>query len=78
MRIVVVTLFPEFVEHALGFGVLGRALERGVLKVTGKAAKSEARATVAKASVAKTPAKAAAKAPAKKPAATAKAAAKKK
>jgi tRNA (guanine37-N1)-methyltransferase len=33
MRIVVVTLFPEFVEHALGFGVLGRALERGVLAV---------------------------------------------
>jgi len=33
MRIVVVTLFPEFVEHALRFGVLGRALERGVLAV---------------------------------------------
>ncbi|MGI9245631.1 MAG: tRNA (guanosine(37)-N1)-methyltransferase TrmD [Steroidobacteraceae bacterium] len=33
MRIVVVTLFPEFVEHALQFGVLGRALERGVLTV---------------------------------------------
>jgi tRNA (guanine37-N1)-methyltransferase len=33
MRIVVVTLFPEFVEHALQFGVLGRALERGVLAV---------------------------------------------
>jgi tRNA (guanine37-N1)-methyltransferase len=33
MRIVVVTLFPEFVEHALGFGVLGRAIERGVLAV---------------------------------------------
>jgi tRNA (guanine37-N1)-methyltransferase len=33
VRIVVVTLFPEFVEHALGFGVLGRALERGVLVV---------------------------------------------
>jgi len=33
MRIVVVTLFPEFVEHAVGFGVLGRALERGVLAV---------------------------------------------
>ena len=33
MRIVVVTLFPEFVEHAVQFGVLGRALERGVLGV---------------------------------------------
>ena len=33
MRIVVVTLFPEFVEHALKFGVLGRALEKGVLAV---------------------------------------------
>ncbi len=33
MRIVVVTLFPEFVEHALQFGVLGRAIERGVLAV---------------------------------------------
>jgi tRNA (guanine37-N1)-methyltransferase len=33
MRIVVVTLFPEFVEHAIRFGVLGRALERGVLAV---------------------------------------------
>jgi tRNA (guanine37-N1)-methyltransferase len=33
MRIVVVTLFPEFVEHAVQFGVLGRALERGVLAV---------------------------------------------
>jgi tRNA (guanine37-N1)-methyltransferase len=33
MHIVVVTLFPEFVEHALGFGVLGRALEKGVLAV---------------------------------------------
>ena len=33
MRIVVVTLFPEFVEHATRFGVLGRALERGVLAV---------------------------------------------
>ena len=68
-------------EEATRF--LDQALERGVLKVTGKAAKSEAKATVAKASVtkssvAKTPAKAAAKAPAKKSAATAKAAAKKK
>lgn len=33
MRIVVVTLFPEFVGHAVRFGVLGRALERGVLAV---------------------------------------------
>lgn len=33
MRIVVVTLFPEFVEHAVSFGVLGRAIERGVLAV---------------------------------------------
>jgi len=33
VKIVVVTLFPEFVEHALGFGVLGRAIERGVLEV---------------------------------------------
>jgi len=28
-----VTLFPEIVEHAVRFGVLGRALERGVLAV---------------------------------------------
>jgi tRNA (guanine37-N1)-methyltransferase len=33
MRIVVVTLFPEFVEQAVRFGVLGRAIERGVLAV---------------------------------------------
>jgi tRNA (guanine37-N1)-methyltransferase len=33
MRIVVVTLFPELVEHAVGFGVLGRAIERGLLAV---------------------------------------------
>lgn len=33
MKIVVVTLFPEFVEQAVQFGVLGRALERGVLEV---------------------------------------------
>lgn len=30
MRIDVVTLFPEMVEHACGFGVAGRARERGV------------------------------------------------
>jgi tRNA (guanine37-N1)-methyltransferase len=33
VRIVVVTLFPELVEHALTFGVLGRAVARGVLAV---------------------------------------------
>ena len=33
MKIVVVTLFPELVEQALRFGVLGRAIERGVLAV---------------------------------------------
>ena len=33
MRIVVITLFPEFVEHAVRFGVLGRAIERAVLAV---------------------------------------------
>jgi tRNA (guanine37-N1)-methyltransferase len=33
VKIVVVTLFPELVERALGFGVLGRAVERGVLAV---------------------------------------------
>lgn len=33
MKILVVTLFPEFIEHAVRFGVLGRALERGVLTV---------------------------------------------
>jgi tRNA (guanine37-N1)-methyltransferase len=33
VRIVVVTLFPELLGHALGFGVLGRAIERGVLSV---------------------------------------------
>jgi tRNA (guanine37-N1)-methyltransferase len=33
VRIVVVTLFPEFVEQAIRYGVLGRALERGVLEV---------------------------------------------
>ena len=30
MRIDVVTLFPEMVEHAAGFGVTGRARERGL------------------------------------------------
>jgi tRNA (guanine37-N1)-methyltransferase len=33
VKIVVVTLFPEFVEQALRYGVLGRAVERGVLSV---------------------------------------------
>lgn len=33
MKIVVVTLFPEFIEQVLRFGVLGRAIERGVLTV---------------------------------------------
>jgi tRNA (guanine37-N1)-methyltransferase len=34
VKIVVVTLFPEFIEQALRFGVLGRALGRGVLEVS--------------------------------------------
>ena len=33
MKIVVITLFPELIEQALAFGVLGRAVERGVLAV---------------------------------------------
>jgi len=33
MRIVVITLFPELVGQALQYGVLGRAVERGVLAV---------------------------------------------
>jgi tRNA (guanine37-N1)-methyltransferase len=33
VQIVLIALFPELVEHALGFGVLGRAIERGVLAV---------------------------------------------
>ena len=33
VRIVVVTLFPELIEQALAFGVLGRAVSRGVLAV---------------------------------------------
>lgn len=33
LRIEVVTLFPELLRHALGFGVLGRGLERGLLAV---------------------------------------------
>ena len=31
MRIDVVTLFPEMVEHAAKFGVTGRALQRGTV-----------------------------------------------
>ena len=30
MRIDVVTLFPELVDHAVRFGVTGRALQRGL------------------------------------------------
>lgn len=33
MRIEVVTLFPEMVRGALGFGIVGRALERGLLEL---------------------------------------------
>ena len=33
MHIEVVTLFPERVRGALSFGVVGRALERGLLSV---------------------------------------------
>ena len=33
MEIEVVTLFPEMVEHAAGFGVTGRAIERGIWRL---------------------------------------------
>ena len=33
MRIEVVTLFPDMIRQALGYGVVGRALERGLLSV---------------------------------------------
>jgi len=33
MKIQVVTLFPEMIGGALGFGVVGRAVERGLLSV---------------------------------------------
>jgi tRNA (guanine37-N1)-methyltransferase len=33
MHIEVVTLFPELIQQALGVGVLGRAVERGIVKV---------------------------------------------
>lgn len=31
MRIDVISLFPEFIDHSAGFGVVGRARERGLL-----------------------------------------------
>ena len=33
LHVEVVTLFPEMVRGALGFGVVGRAIERGLLSV---------------------------------------------
>ena len=33
MHIEVVTLFPELVRDAVKFGVLGRAIERGIVKL---------------------------------------------
>ena len=33
MRVEVVTLFPDMVRMLLGFGVTGRAAERGLLQV---------------------------------------------
>jgi tRNA (guanine37-N1)-methyltransferase len=33
MKIEVVTLFPEMISGALGFGIVGRALDRGLLSV---------------------------------------------
>src|SRR5579862_2762737 len=33
MKIEVVTLFPEMIGRALGFGIVGRAIERGLLNV---------------------------------------------
>ncbi len=35
MRIDVITLFPEFIDAASGFGVVGRARDRGLLQVAG-------------------------------------------
>lgn len=35
MRIDVVTLFPEFIAQCAGFGVVGRAQERGLLRLQG-------------------------------------------
>jgi tRNA (guanine37-N1)-methyltransferase len=33
VQIEVVTLFPEMIRQAVGFGIVGRALERGLLEV---------------------------------------------
>jgi tRNA (guanine37-N1)-methyltransferase len=33
VRIIVITLFPDLVRHSLQYGVLGRAIERGLLAV---------------------------------------------
>ncbi|HQX45795.1 MAG TPA: tRNA (guanosine(37)-N1)-methyltransferase TrmD [Steroidobacteraceae bacterium] len=33
MQIEVVTLFPDMIRQALGFGVLGRAIERGIVQI---------------------------------------------
>ena len=33
MQIEVVTLFPELIRDAVKFGVLGRAIERGIVRV---------------------------------------------
>ena len=35
MRVDVLTLFPEFIDAATGFGVLGRARARGLLELAG-------------------------------------------
>src|SRR5690625_7532640 len=35
MRVDVVSLFPDFVAGCAGFGVVGRAVERGLLSVNG-------------------------------------------
>ena len=35
MRIDVVSLFPEFIAQCAGFGVVGRAQERGLLSLQG-------------------------------------------
>ena len=34
MRFDIVTIFPAMIEHALGTGVVGRAIERGMLRVS--------------------------------------------
>src|SRR5438046_10603299 len=33
MRVDIVTIFPAMIEHAVGTGVVGRAIERGTLDV---------------------------------------------